>query len=78
MLIRQRNFTGASISQTQQLVAGIEQGPSDPETSAYPLCHCASLAGCHSRDNSLSVTACTSVDIFAIVYALLDRVEDCA
>ena len=29
-------------------------------------------------DNSLPPTACTSVDTFAIVYALLDRVEGCA
>ena len=33
------------------------------------------LAGCHSRDNSLLTTACTSVDAFAIVYALLDRID---
>ena len=38
----------------------------------------ASLAGCHSRDNSLLTTACTSIDTFAIVHALLDHVDGCA
>ena len=36
------------------------------------------LAGCHSRNNSLSISACTSDDTFAIVHALLDRVDGCA
>ena len=30
------------------------------------------------EDNSLSTAACTSVDIFAIVHELLDRVDSCA
>ena len=30
-----------------------------------------------SRSTSLSTTACTSVETFAIVHALLDRVDDC-
>ena len=32
----------------------------------------------NNMHNSLSTTACTSDDIFAIVHALLDRVDDCA
>ena len=35
-------------------------------------------AGCHSSDNSLSTIACTSLDTFDIVHALLDRVDRCA
>ena len=35
------------------------------------------IAGCHSKDKSLSTTACTSVDTFAIAHALLDRVDGC-
>ena len=31
-----------------------------------------------SRSTSLSTTACTSVDTFVIVYALLNRVDGCA
>ena len=37
----QGNFTGEQISQTQQLVAGIEPGPHDSETSKDSVCHCA-------------------------------------
>ena len=33
------------------------------------------LVGCHSRNNSLSTTACTPVGTYAIVQALLDRVD---
>ena len=31
-----------------------------------------------SRNNSLSATVCTSVDTFAVVHALFDRVDSCA
>ena len=36
------------------------------------------LVRCHSRNNSLSTTVYTSVDIFASVNALLDSVDGCA